>query len=572
MPLQLSKVLLRFNDREVELPLGKMSSFEELYVDFTIEQVAGGEQCRLTIHPKQDIVLQGLELYYPYTYQSTDRLFANGFQSWSESREYGSEERIPTLRGFTRSRYQYFGDTHLPGIRRGRGHLHSWTYSYIRRDRQFDFIGSLSEQTGFTLLHHDTQAGQLCLSKECAGLQLSHSFPLLNCWSGSGSEAEVFDRYFEAMGCPPPKAAPMTGWTSWYNYYTDISEEIILNNLAAFEEKEVPADIIQIDDGYQQEVGDWLKIKSSFPNGMGAVAKKIKAAGYKAGIWIAPFVCSEHSQIFKEKKSWLLKDRNGKPVKVGHIPVWKGWFYALDFYNPAVQEYLTGVLFTFLNKWGYDLLKLDFLYAVCILPRPHKTRGQIMHEAMQFLRERIGDKLTLGCGVPLGSAFGQVDYCRIGTDIHLEWEQRWLRFLNHRERVSTSSALQSVIGRRQLNGRAFINDPDVFILRRQNNQLSEHQQFTILLINCLLGDLLFTSDYLAAYQAEQWSELMSIFKWRKRTLKHIQTFGKNGWAIHFSHQNKHYIAACNLDKQAANFQQAQKTISLEPYESMVLLA
>ena len=60
-----------------------------------------------------------------------------------------------------------------------------------------------------------------------------------------------------------------------------------------------------------------------------------------------------------------------------------------------------------------------------------------MNDTMTFLRNSCGDKLILGCGVPLGSAFGLVDYCRIGADIHLEWEHKLLKFLENRERVST---------------------------------------------------------------------------------------------------------------------------------------
>ena len=88
-----------------------------------------------------------------------------------------------------------------------------------------------------------------------------------------------------------------------------------------------------------------------------------------------------------------------------------------------------------LDVWGFDLVKLDFLYAVCMLPTEYKTRGQIMCEAMDFLREVIGDKLILGCGVPLGPAFGKVDYCRIGPDVGLNWDGAPKEKLLHRERV-----------------------------------------------------------------------------------------------------------------------------------------
>lgn len=44
------------------------------------------------------------------------------------------------------------------------------------------------------------------------------------------------------------------------------------------------------------------------------------------------------------------------------------------------------------DEWHFDMVKLDFLYAAAIEPRNNKTRGQLMCEAMDFLRECCGDK------------------------------------------------------------------------------------------------------------------------------------------------------------------------------------
>ncbi len=45
--------------------------------------------------------------------------------------------------------------------------------------------------------------------------------------------------------------------------------------------------------------------------------------------------------------------------------------------------------------------------------------GQKGNFIYAIVRECCGDKLILGCGVPLMPAFGKVDYCRIGSDISL---------------------------------------------------------------------------------------------------------------------------------------------------------
>ena len=57
-----------------------------------------------------------------------------------------------------------------------------------------------------------------------------------------------------------------------------------------------------------------------------------------------------------------------------------------------------------------------------------------MADAMDFLRECAGDAMILGCGVPLASAFGKVEYCRIGCDVSLDWNDKPHMRLMHRER------------------------------------------------------------------------------------------------------------------------------------------
>ena len=91
-----------------------------------------------------------------------------------------------------------------------------------------------------------------------------------------------------------------------------------------------------------------------------------------------------------------------------------------------------------------------------------------MCDAMDLIRELCGDKLILGCGVPLAPAFGKVDFCRIGADMALSWGKKPFS----REDVSTKHALLNTIFRRELDGRAFLNDPDVFLLRDNNIKMS----------------------------------------------------------------------------------------------------
>ena len=123
------------------------------------------------------------------------------------------------------------------------------------------------------------------------------------------------------------------------------------------------------------------------------------------------------SKIFQEHPQWFYFHET-RPWYCG---INWGGFYALDIDQPEVQAYLKETFSRVFDEWGFDLVKLDFLYAAAPFGNEKETRAGRMIRAMEFLRELCGDKLILGCGVPLVPSFGLVDYCRISCDVGLDW-------------------------------------------------------------------------------------------------------------------------------------------------------
>lgn len=575
--MQFRQAILKIDNQCYTLNPGRANSFDDIYVDFQNQPENGGERWSVFLHPKQDVTIQRLEIQFDLQLPPDARFFANGYQSWSESRLLGLNEAIPRLHPWTKKLLGYYGDGYLPDIPRGRGRLHSWTYTYVLRNAVpgIQFFGSLNESTGFTLFLYDQPKGMLRVRKDMDGLQLSHSFPALDFWTAEGKEQEIFDRYFQALEIKPPAPSSVISWTSWHKYFTRISEEILLQNLDGVANSGLPFSHFLIDDGWQTATGDWLSVKPAIPQGLGFLAQKIRERGLSPGLWFAPFVAAKHSDLARKHPEWLLKDNKGGLLKAAWNPYWGDWYYALDFYNNEVRNHLGGVFHTILDKWGYELLKLDFLYAVCLAPPPGKTRGQVMYEAMEFLRKLAGTKTTLACGVPLGAAFGLADFCRIGGNIHLAWEHRFLNFFHFRERLSTLASLRSMLGRWQLNGRAFHNDPDAFILRYENQKLTPEQQQTVLTVNALLGKLLFTSDDVSKYSPEQTCELEAALELRGSRVTAVFEMGKDVFRIDFENDGKRYAAYCNLTgrkktipAQASGGREGM--IVLRPFETLTL--
>jgi alpha-galactosidase len=132
-------------------------------------------------------------------------------------------------------------------------------------------------------------------------------------------------------------------------------------------------------------------------------------------------------------------------------------------------------------------------------------------------------------------------------------------------------AMRSVLGRWQLNGRGFLNDPDVFILRDKNNRLSPTQQHTILTLNALLGRLLFTSDFVGDYSDEQSSEYLGAVQWMDAEILRV-TQHATYYEIAFTKDGQSFRAYANLWKQVASIKVGQGNFELAPYETIVLKA
>ena len=472
-------------------------------VSLTVTQTDGMISAKICA--EQEIVVQAFSAEFRHEFNESDSVFLNGYQSWTDSIEHGLHDKMRGLKlvpATLKEKYAFaqYGDYNFTSYPDQYGIMHGWSYGYVRNAAAYALFASLNEDTGFTCFTVNTHQHKLFAKKDCAGLHLSGEYGMELLFA-EGSEKQVFDAYFAALRIPPCKAKPLFGYTSWYRHYEDISEQKMLFDLGSVKTQKFPADVFQIDDGWQTAVGDWLRYDTGkFPSGMARIAEKIREADMTAGLWLAPFVCEEDSDLFRAHSTWLLYDEKGEPVRAGSN--WTG-AYVLDIYNLQVRAYLRDVLKTVTQEWGYKLLKLDFLYAVCIQPRPDKTRGQIMAEAMDFLRECVGDAQILACGVPLASVFGKAEYCRIGCDVSLDFDDKPYMRIAHRERISTKNAILNAVFRRQLDGRAFRSDPDVFLLRNEENSMTSAQRQMLAEVCGMTGGVLFTSDDMALYDADQ---------------------------------------------------------------------
>jgi alpha-galactosidase len=287
------------------------------------------------------------------------------------------------------------------------------------------------------------------------------------------------------LGLEAPRPAP-TVWCSWYEYFTAVTEDDIHENLRAMDTLDLPIDVVQIDDGYQKALGDWLTLSGRFRSRAG-IADKIRSRGRRAGIWTAPFLVDPASELAAEHPDWLVRDTAGGFAHAGRN--WGHDLRVLDTTHPDAGAYLTEV-FTTLRAEGYDYFKVDFLYAGALDGVRHADVDALTAYrcGVRLIREAIGaESYLLGCGAPVLPSIGLFDAMRVSPDTapHRRPEA------DDYSQPGQDPAEFTGAARQWQHGRLWTNDPDCLMARpavETREQWAAHVEST--------GGLMASSDRL----------------------------------------------------------------------------
>jgi len=294
-----------------------------------------------------------------------------------------------------------------------------------------------------------------------------------------------------------------TGWCSWYAFFGNVTEADILRNLEylAAHRRELPIQYVQIDAGYEAHGGDWLTPNERFPHGMQFLADEIHARGFKAGLWLCPFLVTEESQLYAEHPDWVLRDHNDEPLVA--TPNWIPFSYALDTTHPDVLEWIKQVTQTIVNEWGYDYLKLDYLCGGALRGKRfdrNATSVQAYRRGLELIRQVAGDKFVLGCGAPFLPSVGLVDGMRTGPDVAPFWR-------NPRDRIGSLPALFNVIranvAHYWMHPHLWLNDPDGVIARANQSELTLAEVQSEVSLIALGGGIVMFSDDLSSLEPDR---------------------------------------------------------------------
>ena len=255
-----------------------------------------------------------------------------------------------------------------------------------------------------------------------------------------------------------PWPSPPAGWCSWYCFGPRVTAQNILDNLDAIEKKIPGLKYVQIDDGYQPAMGDWLETGPAFGGDVRKVLDAIKRRGFEPAIWVAPFVAEKDSHVFQQHPDWFVKDEDGSPLRSDKV-TFGGWrrgpWYALDGTHPEVHAHFESVFRTMNRDWGVTYFKLDANFWGAIhggrFHDPKATRIEAYRRGMQAILNGAGRSFILGCNHPIWPSAGLIHGSRSSNDIKRDWN-----------RIRTTA--QQNLLRNWQNGLLWWNDPDAVCL------------------------------------------------------------------------------------------------------------
>lgn len=290
---------------------------------------------------------------------------------------------------------------------------------------------------------------------------------------------------------------PPCGWNSWYELYSAVDEAAVRGNAARLAEivaahpvlgleGHLPGyhPVIVIDDGWQRAWGDWWA-NDKFPSGLENLARDLAGEGLDLGLWMAPLLVWDGSELATAHPDWLLPDTVYPHLVEGDMRV-------LDITHPDAREHLLNQMRA-LSDAGVRLFKLDFLFAGTWPARRHKpTSGMAAYTLLwKSVREALPEDTTLvAVGAPPLPTLSFADSWRVGADIAIpNFGVAWAFLPNQLRSLAARQIFCS-------SGQC---DPDPMLLRGQDRDQVEFGAWVV----AAAGGGLFLSDDLRSLDPER---------------------------------------------------------------------
>jgi len=168
------------------------------------------------------------------------------------------------------------------------------------------------------------------------------------------TDVPEFVRKYMGIRLSQLKEKPTFVYNTWIPFGRSINEQLVKELARSAADAGMKEFII--DDGWQENYGDWVIDKKKFPNGLKPVFDYIKSLGMKPGLWVSVGNASPTSKVFKTHPEWFALDKDGQSTNL-HTPdsSLRSACFGTGWYN-----YIKDILMKLSTEYGLEYMKLDF--------------------------------------------------------------------------------------------------------------------------------------------------------------------------------------------------------------------
>ena len=167
------------------------------------------------------------------------------------------------------------------------------------------------------------------------------------------------------------KEKPTFVYNTWHPFGKQINEKLIME--LAKDAADAGMKEFVIDDGWQDNYGDWGIDKTKFPNGLKPVFDYIKSLGMKPGLWVSVGSASSASKVYKEHPEWFVRDIKGSLANL-HLDN-AGDEIRSACYSTGWKDYIKDILLKLALDYGLEYMKLDFSVVTSAYVFDHQKSG-----------------------------------------------------------------------------------------------------------------------------------------------------------------------------------------------------
>ena len=118
--------------------------------------------------------------------------------------------------------------------------------------------------------------------------------------------------------------------------------------------------LIQLENGWQEKLGEYQVDDAQFPKGMQHSIDYVHNTGLKFGIGIMPFCVSVNSEMVETHPEYFLHDGQGRLAEI-HLHDIDAKVVLFDVSHPDAQREIEQNIKTVIEEWDIDVLKADML-------------------------------------------------------------------------------------------------------------------------------------------------------------------------------------------------------------------